>query len=242
LIGLKGDLPNHLLVENLGVKSKKIVISAILLLAISVALCVGLGSTLSNSQASNTPPISVVYGEEEAVKIALPLVQAYAQENNRTLTTTKTILRETDRPYWFIEIELKTAENPDFKYHLQTTSYEVAVWVDTGEIRHHGSIWIDTHGLLWLNNSPTASYCEDDFKISLDKAIEIAYLFAQTYAQENNRTLTTVDSYAGYADSRPTYSIDIRFEAIKDEDVDLYSYEQYGTTTPLNLIVVYNRV
>jgi len=209
LIGLKGNQPNQLLVKNLGVKNKKIAIPVIILLVISVALCLCLGSILSNSQThqkehkSNTQPKSIVYGKEPAIEIALPFAQTYAQEYNRTLTTTKATLRETDRPYWFIEIGLETVENPESKYHLKTSGYEVTVWADTGEIYHQCAI---------------PPYSEQDFKISLEKAIEIAYPLTQVYAQNNNRTIaTTVTGWAGYVDSRPCWQIDISFETMNGD-------------------------
>lgn len=194
--------------KNLGVKNKKIAIPIIILLVISVALCLGLGSILSNSQTSNTQPKSIVYGKETAIEIALPFAQAYAQEYNRTLTTTKATLRETDRPYWFIEIGLETVENPESKYHLKTPGYEVTVWADTGEIYHQCVI---------------PPYSEQDFKISLEKAIEIAYPITQVYAQNNNRTIaTTVTGWAGYVDSRPCWQIDINFETMSGDEKALH--------------------
>jgi len=186
----------------MGAKSKKIVIPVILFSVIIVALCLVLG--LANMQPNG--PIST---EERAVEIALPIVQTYAQENNRTITTTKTTLRESARPYWLVEIGLKDVENPNGIYHLRTTSYEVTMWADTGEIYHHGSIWAEL------------PYNEEKFKIPIDIAIEIAYPFAQKYAQENNLTITTTNSWTGEEYSRPAWMIDIQFDNINQ---GFYSY------------------
>ena len=49
-------------------------------------------------------------------------------------------------------------------------------------------------------------------------AVEKALPFAQVYAQENNRTITTVDSEVFYVHDRPCWQITINFKAVKNHE------------------------
>jgi hypothetical protein len=196
-------------VKELGVNCKKTLIPIIL---IAIVLIIATVLVMGNSQESNSRPNSSVSTENQAVEIALPLAQAYVKRTDHhkdySITTTKASLKETDRPYWFIEIELKIERHEC--YCRPATGYEVAVWADTGEIYHHGPIW----------NGDTP------FKISVDKAIETALPLAQAYAQENNHTITTLTSSC-YFDIRPGWDIIVNFEVIEKEKGESFG-EQYG--------------
>jgi antitoxin component of RelBE/YafQ-DinJ toxin-antitoxin module len=150
--------------------------------------------------------------KEEANEIALPLAQTYAQKNNYTISTITTTLRETTKPYWLIETEFEPTKIAQYAINNETITisyaYEVTVWADTGKIYHHSSITINP-----LTNAPNLS--KENVKITVDEAIEIALPLAQTYAQKNNRTITTIHSTCNldsYLDSRPWWQITIGFE------------------------------
>ncbi|MCL2135666.1 MAG: hypothetical protein FWH37_09030 [Candidatus Bathyarchaeota archaeon] len=203
----------------MSVNGKKIFITAMLIFVVLViAVCIVVGSTMGNSQDSNTQPISPVSTENQAIEIALPLAQTYAQENNFAITATKATFIEATNSYWFVEVEFKIMEYTHSK--IERVGYEVAVWADTGKIYHQGfmQIGIDTQ-------VPDGS-SEENVKITLDKAIEIALPLAQVYAQENNRTPTTLSSNC-YFDARPCWDIIVNFEVMEKETGEPFS-EQYG--------------
>jgi hypothetical protein len=203
----------------LGVTGKKILIPVILISVILiVAVCIFGGSTIGNNQGSNTRPNGFVSTENQAVEIALPLAQAYAQEYNLAITTTKATFIESNNPYWFVEIEFQVKEWEHSR--IEKAAYEIAVWADTGKIYHHGSMQVIV-GSEAQNGSS-----EENVKITLDKAVEIALPLAQTYAQENNRTTTTLTSTC-YLDTRPSWDVIINFEVIETEKGEPIS-EQCG--------------
>jgi hypothetical protein len=120
-------------VKDMGAKKQKIIIPAILFSIIIVALGLALGS--ADMQSSG--PVST---ENQAVEIALPLVQEYIQSPNQhkdySIAATKVTFEESDRPYWLVEIEFKVER--DECYCPPAKGYEVVVWADNGEIHHHG--------------------------------------------------------------------------------------------------------
>jgi uncharacterized protein YpmB len=182
----------------------------ILVILFTVIIITALYLVLSsaNNMQSNGP----ISTEKQAIKIALPLVKAFTKENNLATTTTKaTFIESTNNPYWFVEIGLNTKENTD--PNVKRYAYTVAIWADTGKIYHHGPMQI-TIGPKAPNDSR-----EENVKITLDKAIEIALPLAQAYAQENNRIITTITSSC-YLDSRSCWCFDINFEAIKSDKID----------------------
>jgi hypothetical protein len=185
-------------------KNKKIFIPIILVSVIIVALCLVLNS--ANTQSKG--PVST---EDQAVKIALPLAKTCAKENNLAITTTKATLIESINPYWLVEFELKTDEYTDPA--IKRYAYEVAVWADTGKIYHHGPTQVAIAPKAPKDSS------EENVKITLDKAIEIALPLAQAYAQENNRTITTIISSC-YLNARSSWDFDIIFETIKSDKID----------------------
>jgi hypothetical protein len=102
-----------------------------------------------NSQESNAVSVSTA---EEAVTIAMPLVEQYANENNRTITTVEATFSDSShphrllgeiendtihRPHWEVEIEFKLLNDIDTGVQYWIHGYYVEVWADTGEIRHH---------------------------------------------------------------------------------------------------------
>ena len=187
------------------------------MLLVVVILCMSLFGPIIKRQGSNSMlPAGNVSSEIKAVEIALPLAQAYVQENNRTILSTEVTLRVADRSYWLVEFETTVIEKPGGGYP-RVNVYEVTVWADTGEIYHHG--------IVWISGSRDGSNGREAFKISVDQAIEIALPFAQMYAQENNRVITTkVSVDAGYVNSRPGWQVDIFFEPIA---YDKHSVQYY---------------
>jgi len=78
---------------------------------------------------------------DQAFELALPFVQVYAQENNRTITTNVCIYAGyvNSRPTWIIEMNFETINDKqkhDVQYYIY--GYAVLIWGDTGEIRDHG--------------------------------------------------------------------------------------------------------
>ncbi|MDR2204520.1 MAG: hypothetical protein LBE76_09580 [Nitrososphaerota archaeon] len=232
--------------------SKRLFVPIILLLIGTIVLCLFLCSII-NIQGLNTQQTGLVSTDDQAIQIALPLAKTYAKENNYTITLTRASLGESTRPYWLVEIEFKTTENkdkqnssisifdlnqqsnifnaiesegyqsPSYLYEVNYV-YEVTIWADTGEIYHHG--------IMILNTRPNDSSDMAEIRIPVDQAFEIALPFAQAYAQENNRTITTnVSVYAGYVNSRPSLQIDIYFEPIAyDQHSVQYYIHSYAVT------------
>lgn len=218
--------------KNLGekrAKSKKLVYGLVILVSsiiLTFSLCLAF-SPIVNSQKSNILSTSPVSTDDEAIRIALPIVEQYIEENNRTITTVEATVRNSTQPYWFIEVGFEAMESRG--YHDRSSAYEVSVWADTGEIWHHGPIWYNA----W-RNSPSAS--DENIKITVDEAIEIAMPIAEEYARENNRTITTMieASLSNYADSRPSWQIDVKFEAVEELGVqhwiDAYQVSVWADT------------
>jgi len=92
-------------------------------------------------------PNSINYDEKDfnfslvnAIETAYPLVQEYAQENNRTLATGVVVraFYVDSRPTWQIDVLFEPIKNHphaflDHPYGVY--AYGVTVWADTGEIR-----------------------------------------------------------------------------------------------------------
>jgi hypothetical protein len=81
-------------------------------------------------------------------------------------------------------------------------------------------------GLTILLNNQRPPLLSDCVVSTKERAVEIALPFAQEYAQENNRTITTAGSDVFYIDSRPCWDVGITFEAIKPAEKELHS-DQY---------------
>ena len=165
----------------------------------------------SNSDApvnEDSSPNSDAPTNENVFDIAFSLAQTFAQENNYTITTTKTALKESTRPYWLIEVEFE-AVKADVRtdYVIQSSAYEITVWADTEEIWQHGQMRIITPP--WAPNAT-----EENVKITIDQAIEIAWSIAQEYAKENNRVIIITDSSC-YLDSRPIWEIQITYAGME---------------------------
>jgi hypothetical protein len=124
----------------LGINSKQLFISVIVLSITITTLCIALDITLNN-QKSTTLPNFVVPTKTHAIDLALPIAQAYAQENNRTITTVNSNIFYVDsRPTWQIDIHFEpihTHEKAIQGHPYGIYAYCVAIWGDTGEIRHH---------------------------------------------------------------------------------------------------------
>ena len=154
---------------------------------------------------------------DQALEIAMPIVEQYAKENNRTITTVEATLRQSS--HWFIEVGFEAVEGKG--YHDRSGAYQVSMWADSGEIWHHGPIWHNA----WRNVSAS-----DEFiKLTVNEAIASALPIAEQYAQENNRTITTMvgASLSNYADSRPSWLIDVKFETIKSIGAEPWRDAQY---------------
>jgi hypothetical protein len=184
----------------------------LLLLACSVTLTVAVGLALSSPDNNQEPDIlstDSISTSDDANKIAIPIIEQYAEENNRTITTVDATLRDsTHRSYWFILADFEATEGKG--YHERSCAYQVSVWKDTGEIWHQGPIWQNA----WRNVSAS----DNPIKIPMDEAIATALPVSEQYAKENNRTLTSMieTSLSNYADSRPSWHINIKFEPVKN--------------------------
>lgn len=128
----------------MGVTGKKILIPVILISVILiVAVCIFGGSTIGNNQGSNTRPNGFVSTENQAVEIALPLAQTYAQENNRTTTTLTSTCYLDTRPSWDVIINfevIETEKGEPISEQCGISGYYIGIWADTGEIRTHSVI------------------------------------------------------------------------------------------------------
>jgi hypothetical protein len=89
---------------------------------------------------------------EEAVAIAMPLVEQYADENNRTITNVEATFSESSypdrllgetkndtshRPHWGVEATFEPLNDIEVGVQHWIDGYFVEVWADTGEIRQH---------------------------------------------------------------------------------------------------------
>jgi hypothetical protein len=202
------------------VKSKKSVWSLFMLIVFSVILAVSLClafnpiGDIQNSNALSAGLLSASDGRslvevkitaDEAVKIAIPFAEQFAQENNLTITNTaEPSLINDDRPEWYIEVEFEAVTG---RGHLDyINAYQIAVWADTGEIWYHGRL-------------STVNLSVAEVKITADEAVKIAMPLVEQHAKETNRTITTVvEAWVSdrfnwkNPDSRPIWTIIVRFE------------------------------
>jgi len=77
---------------------------------------------------------------DKVKEIALPLAQAYAQANNRVITTLTISCHLDNRPYWDVIMQFEAIENKNMESlgdQKGVCGYYVSVWADTGEIRRH---------------------------------------------------------------------------------------------------------
>jgi autonomous glycyl radical cofactor GrcA len=192
-------------VKNLG--TKKFAYFFILLSVIIIVLCLFLGLAINRQESgrsggSVSVDAMVVSTGDQAIELALPFAQAYAEEHDFDIFTTKAAFIESTKSYWLVEVEFKVVES-----FVKSHGYEVAVWADTGEIYHHGQMSIR----FW----PWIDVQDDDVEnvnFSVNDAIEIALSFAQTYAQDHNRTIVTRVNSNCYLDYRPYWTFGIPFE------------------------------
>ena len=210
-------------------KNKKLVYGLVIIVSsiiLTFSLCLAF-SPIVTSQESNKLSTSPISTDDEAIRIAVPIVERYAEENNRTITTVEAMLRDSSQPYWFVEAVLEPIDGRG--YHERSVAYQVSIMADNGELWHHGPIWNNA----WQNSS---IWTMDKNIINVDKAIEIAIPIAEDYAKENNRTITTMveASLSNYADSRPSWQIDIKFEPVDELGVqhwiDAYQVSVWGDT------------
>ena len=191
--------------------TRKLVYGLGILVAFSMiftfSLCLAF-SPVANNQESTKTPADLVSTTDDAITIAMPIVEQYAEENNRTITTAEATFRNSTQPYWLVEVGLEVMETK--AYHDRSGAYEVSIRADTGTVQHHGPIWVNAR-----SNSISAS--DENITITVEQAIELAMPLAEEYAQENNRTITTMveASLSNYVDSRPSWQIDIKFEAVQ---------------------------
>ncbi len=89
---------------------------------------------------------------EEALNIAKPLIEQYAEENNRTITSMEATLRDSSPPisslgeieadtshrsHWDVEADFEPVNDVESGLQHWIYGYHVDVWADTGEIRYH---------------------------------------------------------------------------------------------------------
>lgn len=205
-IRFKSITAQLLLVKKLSQKGKRIFPIILLSVILIITVCIVVGSTIGNNQESNIQPNSPISTEKQAIEIALPLAQTYIQKPDQhkdySIATTKATFEQSDRSYWFVEIGFKVER--DECYCVPASGYVVAVWADTGETDHHGPIY---------HNSP--KYEVGTFKVSVDRANEIAWPLSQAYARENNRVITILSSSYNL-DNRPYWDVIVQFEAIEN--------------------------
>jgi hypothetical protein len=205
-IRFKSITAQSLLVKKLSASGKKFFPIILISVILTIAVCIVVGSTIGISQESNMQPNGPVSTEKQAVGIALSLAQEYIQNSDQhkdySIVTTKAVFEEVDRSYWFVEIGFKVER--DECRCIPASGYAVAVWADTGETDHHGPIY--------HNGSKDVA---GTFKVSVDRANEIAWPLVQAYAQENNRAITTLNNGC-ILDNRPYYDVVAQFEAIEN--------------------------
>jgi len=79
----------------------------------------------------------------QAIEIAMPIVELYAKENNRTITSMvdATLSYDDSMPIWLVDVEFEAikslAEEPWRDLQFWIDVYQVSIWADTGEIRYH---------------------------------------------------------------------------------------------------------
>ncbi len=210
-------------------KNKKLVYGLVILVS-SIILIFSLWIALSpivTSQEANMASTSSISTDDEAINIALPIVDQYTEENNRTITNVEATLRNSTQPYWVVEATFDPIER--IGDHNRTYAYQVLVRADTAEIWHHGTL------STAINFTSFA-----DVKITLDEAIRIAMPVVEQYAKEYNRTITPAieawlsDDSGGRwnpdwnPDSRPIWCIVLGFEAVTWEQYDQYPDNEHG--------------
>jgi hypothetical protein len=118
----------------------------------------GVGASASATNSQNKSLIT----EEEALSIAMPLIEQYAKENNRTVTTVNASFCPSSRdlsgsrggssledlgkenvtwlsfPCWEIDARFEPVKYEDNHEQYYTTGYSVLIWADNGEIRSAG--------------------------------------------------------------------------------------------------------
>lgn len=100
-------------------------------------------SPVANNQESTKTPADLFSTTDDAITIAMPIVEQYAEENNRTITTMveASLSNYVDsRPSWQIDIKFDAIQRgeehlKDVQYWID--AYQVSVWADTGEIKSH---------------------------------------------------------------------------------------------------------
>ena len=116
-------------------------------------------------------PITYPLTQQSAVKIAIPYIETYAKENNRTILRLNIkqiyVANETKST---MDVAWKVAaEFDDFKDNI--TSYGVLICVNTGEIRDKGPI---------------------EYNISQEQALTIAHSYIDPYVAENHRVIESI--------------------------------------------------
>jgi len=227
-------------VDNLGAKSKKLIYGLAILVS-SIILTVslyGAFNPIGTSQESNILSPSSVSTDDDAIRIALPIVEEYIEENNRTITNVEAILRNSTQPYWFVEAAFEPVEGRGT--HDRTYAYQILVRPDTAEIWYHGTL----STVINFTSFP-------EVKIAADEAIRIAMPVVEQYAEEYNRTITPIvqarlsDDSGGRwnpdwnPDSRPIWSIGLGFEAVTWEQYQQYQDKEYRAQPWVDGYVVY---
>jgi hypothetical protein len=72
--------------------------------------------------------------------------------------------------------------------------------------------------LTTIFNSQRSSMLPDCVVSTKDEAIKNALPLAQTYAQENNRTITTIGSKVVYVNDRPYWGVTINFKDLEKNE------------------------
>jgi hypothetical protein len=145
---------NRKVVKNVGEKRGKSKKRAYVLLMLTVFSCVSLTvfALAFNPTGNGQKAPSQVSTAGEAITIAMPTVEQYAKENNRTITTVEATFSDSSppstslgeiandtlsRPHWGIEVGFEPVNDIDVGIQYWIYGYYIEVWADTGEIRYY---------------------------------------------------------------------------------------------------------
>jgi flagellar basal body-associated protein FliL len=130
-----------MVVKNLSAKSRQSFCIILFSVIVIIVLCIVLGLTIFlSNQTSNMLSDCVVSTKEQAVEIALPFAQVYAQENNRIITVVAcNVVYFDSRPSWTVGVTFKVVEkaNNALIGQYYVFGYTVSIWADTGEIQQN---------------------------------------------------------------------------------------------------------
>ncbi len=125
-----------------------------------------------------SPPTNYPITHQGAIYIALPYIQAYAKENNRTIMV----------------INAEYANIPNLNKPLMDAGWKVTGSFDGFKDN------VSSYGvLLYVDNGTVYTNSTIGFNISKEQALNIANTYIQSYATENHRTIKSINATFSYA-------------------------------------------